>query len=246
MAKADNVHGGHRDRVRNELRSAGLNESTPPHKVIEYILYHSIPQKDTNIIAHELMNRYGSVSGMLDAPAESLMQVPGISKVSVSLLKLIVPVARIYSAEKSSNAQMLNSSESVARYIIGRYFGYDNEVFSMLSLTASGRLLGFDTLSSGEVNQVVVSVRQVVETAIKRNAVRIVIAHNHPGGVALPSGDDIRMTEMISNTLRHINITLSDHVIITDDDYVSMAQSRCFKYIFEPDPEPDPETEENT
>ncbi len=235
MAKNGNIHGGHRSRVRDELRASGLNEATPPHKVIEYILYHSIPQKDTNVIAHELISRFGSISGILDAPTESLMQVPGISKVSVSLLKLIVPVARIYSSEKSSSEQCFNDTESIARYIIGRYFGYGNEVFSMLSLSASGRLLGFDTLSNGEVNQVVVSVRQVVETAIKRNAVRVVIAHNHPGGVALPSPEDIRMTEMISNTLRHINIRVDDHIIITDDDYVSMSQSRCFKYIFEPE-----------
>lgn len=237
---AESVHSGHRKRVRKEFLFMGLNEATPPHKVIEYILFHSIPQKDTNQIAHELINRYGSISAILDAPVESLMQVKGISEVSVSLLKLILPVARIYQSEKSSKDKILNSLDEMAMYIFGKYFGYDKEVFSMLSLNAAGKVLGFDVLSSGNVSEVSVSVRDVVETALKRKAVSVVIAHNHPGGVALPSGEDIKMTEMIFNTLRHINVFLLDHVIVANDDYVSLVQSRCFNYIFDENNAPSP------
>ena len=82
--------------MRDEFLFKGISESTPPHKVVEYILFHSIPQKDTNETAHALLERFGSISGILDAPAEQLMQVKGISKVSVSLLKLILPVARCW------------------------------------------------------------------------------------------------------------------------------------------------------
>lgn len=237
---AESVHSGHRKRVRKEFLFMGLNEATPPHKVIEYILFHSIPQKDTNQIAHELINRYGSISAILDASVESLMQVKGISEVSVSLLKLILPVARIYQSEKSSKDKILNSLDEMAMYIFGKYFGYDKEVFSMLSLNAAGKVLGFDVLSSGNVSEVSVSVRDVVETALKRKAVSVVIAHNHPGGVALPSGEDIKMTEMIFNTLRHINVFLLDHVIVANDDYVSLVQSRCFNYIFDENNAPSP------
>lgn len=247
---AGSVHSGHRKRVRKEFLFMGLNEATPPHKVLEYILFHSIPQKDTNEIAHELLERYGSISAILDAPVESLMQVKGISEVSVSLLKLILPVARIYQSEKKSNNKVLNSLDEMAEYIVGKYFGYDKEVFSVLSMNAAGKVVGFDILSSGNVSEVSVSVRDIVETAIKRKAVCVVIAHNHPGGVALPSKEDISMTEMIFNTLKRINIYLADHVIIANDDYVSLAQSDCFKCIFElgeapsdPVPAPEPEAE---
>ena len=135
---------------------------------------------------------------------------------------------------------------------MGKYFGYENEVFSILSLSASGKVLGFDVLSSGNVSEVSVSMRDVVETVIKRKAVCAVIAHNHPGGVALPSGDDVKITEMIFNALKHINIALIDHIIIVNDDYVSLAQSTCFDYLFkggeaptsDPNEQTEPETEE--
>ena len=230
MAKS--VHSGHRDRVRDEFLFKGISESTPPHKVVEYILFHSIPQKDTNETAHALLERFGSISGILDAPAEQLMRVKGISKVSVSLLKLILPVARIYSSEKNSADKVLKDIDDISQYLLGKYFGYEKEVFSMLSLNASGKVLGYDVLSSGNVSEVTVSVRDIVEVVLKRRAVCVAIAHNHPGGVALPSEEDIKITELIDRTLKNINAKLLDHVIIAGDDYVSMAQSRCFDYIF--------------
>lgn len=230
---AESIHSGHRKRVRKEFLFAGLNEATPPHKVVEYILFHSIPQKDTNEIAHELLERFGSISGILDAPVESLMKVKGISEVSVSLLKLILPVARIYQSEKKSTDKVLDDLDDIGQYLTGKYFGYDYEVFSMLSLNAAGKVLGFDILSSGNVSEVTISLRDIVETVLKIKANCVVIAHNHPGGVALPSNEDVKMTEMIFNTLRTINVALLDHIIIVDDDYVSLRQSRCFNYMFE-------------
>ena len=218
--------------MRDEFLFKGISESTPPHKVVEYILFHSIPQKDTNETAHALLERFGSISGILDAPAEQLMQVKGISKVSVSLLKLILPVARIYSSEKNSADKVLKDIDDISQYLLGKYFGYDKEVFSMLSLNASGKVLGYDVLSSGNVSEVTVSVRDIVEVVLKRRAVCVAIAHNDPGGVALPSEEDIKITELIDRTLKNINAKLLDHVIIAGDDYVSMAKSRCFDYIF--------------
>lgn len=231
MAKS--VHSGHRDRVRDEFLFKGISESTPPHKVVEYILFHSIPQKDTNETAHALFGTLRiDIRHTRRTCGASFMQVKGISKVSVSLLKLILPVARIYSSEKNSADKVLKDIDDISQYLLGKYFGYDKEVFSMLSLNASGKVLGYDVLSSGNVSEVTVSVRDIVEVVLKRRAVCVAIAHNHPGGVALPSEEDIKITELIDRTLKNINAKLLDHVIIAGDDYVSMAQSRCFDYIF--------------
>lgn len=230
MAKS--VHSGHRDRVRDEFLFKGISESTPPHKVVEYILF-TLYRKRTQMKPRtrfwNASDRYPAYS---NAPAEQLMQVKGISKVSVSLLKLILPVARIYSSEKNSADKVLKNIDDISQYLLGKYFGYDKEVFSMLSLNASGKVLGYDVLSSGNVSEVTVSVRDIVEVVLKRRAVCVAIAHNHPGGVALPSEEDIKITELIDRTLKNINAKLLDHVIIAGDDYVSMAQSRCFDYIF--------------
>lgn len=229
----EGVHDGHRERVKQEFLKNGFNESTPPHKIIEMLLFYSIPRKDTNEIAHELLNRFGSVSGILDAPVEQLTEVKGISLNTAALIKLIIPIARRYSLEKGAKTENYSNLDEVCKYLLQRYFGYANEVFSVTSFSGSGRMLGFDILGEGNISEVNVSTREVVETVLKRQAVCAIIAHNHPDGVAIPSEEDIMITKNIKSALSHINIRLLDHIVICGDDYVSMAQSRLYKRIFE-------------
>lgn len=229
----EGVHDGHRERVKQEFLKNGFNESTPAHKIIEMLLFYSIPRKDTNEIAHELLNRFGSVSGILDAPAERLTEVKGVTLNTAALIKLIIPIARRYSLEKGTKTENYSTLDEVCRYLMQRYFGYTKEVFSVTSFSGSGRMLGFDVLGEGNVSEVNVSTREVVETVLKRQAVCVIIAHNHPDGVAIPSEEDIVITKNIKSALSHINIRLIDHIVICGDDYVSMAQSRLYKGIFE-------------
>lgn len=232
MNMGDSIHSGHRERVRREFLKNGFTEATPPHKIIEMLLFYSIPRKDTNEIAHELLNRFGSISGILDAPVERLTEVPGVNINTAALIKLIIPIARIYRSDKCAAAEKFSSMDDICTYLMNKYFGYDKEVFSVMSISAGGKLIGYDILSVGNVSEVNISTREVIETVLKRRAACAVIAHNHPDGVALPSKEDIAVTETVSSALSHINVKLLDHIVISGDDYVSMAQSRCFKYIF--------------
>ncbi|MGN0493169.1 MAG: RadC family protein [Acutalibacteraceae bacterium] len=229
----DGVHDGHRERVKQEFLKNGFDESTPPHKIMEMLLFYSIPRKDTNEIAHELLNRFGSISGILDAPANQLTEIKGVSLNTVALLKLVISVARIYRTEKSEKQGRFNNLDEVCDYILSRYFGYTNEVFSVISFSGNGRILGFDILGEGNVSEVNVSTREIIETALNRQAVSVIIAHNHPSGTAVPSEEDIAVTKNIQSALSHINVKLLDHIVICGDDYVSMAQSRLFRKIFE-------------
>lgn len=229
---ADGVHDGHRERVKREFLKNGFNENTPPHKILEMLLFYSIPRKDTNEIAHDLINRFGSVAGVIDAPIEELTKVKGVSLHTASLIKLLVPVIRCYVSEKSSKKISYSNIDEVCAYLLHQYIGYTKEVFSVVSFSGSGRMLGFDVLGEGNVSEVNISVREVVETVLKRKAVCVIIAHNHPNGVAIPSQEDIAVTLNIKNALSHINIRLLDHIVISDDDYVSMEQSRRYKDIF--------------
>ena len=229
----DGIHDGHRERVKEEFLKNGFNESTPPHKVIEMLLFYSIPRKDTNDIAHRLINRFGSISGILDAPVEQLTEVKGISLNTAILIKLIISIARIYRCEKGKKIDGYSNHDDVCDYIVSKYFGYTKEVFSVTSFGGKGNLLGFDILGEGNISEVNVSTREVIETVLKRQAVCAIIAHNHPGGTAVPSAEDIAVTKNIQSALSHINVKLLDHVVISGDDYVSMAQSRLFKKIFE-------------
>lgn len=228
----ENIHSGHRERVKRDFLENGFNETTPPHKIIEMLLFYSIPRKDTNETAHELLNRFGSVSGILDASVEQLTEVPGVNINTAALIKLIIPIARIYKNDKSTAAEKFESIDGLCDYLMNKYFGYAREVFTVLSLTAGGKLIGCDVLSEGNISEVNISTREVIETVLKRRAACAVIAHNHPDGVALPSREDIDVTETVKSALSHINVKLLDHIIIAGDDYVSMAQSKCFKYIF--------------
>lgn len=228
------VHDGHRKRLKEEFLANGFDENTPPHKIMEMLLFYSIPRKDTNEIAHDLVNRFGgSVSGVLDAPIEELIKVNGVSRHTASLIKLMIPIIRCYVTEKNEKKINYSNIDDVCDYLVSRYISYTKEVFSVVSFSGSGRKLGFDILGEGNVSQVNISVREVVETALKRRAVCVIIAHNHPDGVAIPSEEDIAVTRNIQSALSHINIRLIDHIIIGGDDYVSLAQSRLYKDIFE-------------
>lgn len=229
----EGIHDGHRERVKQEFLKNGFNESTPPHKVIEMLLFYSIPRKDTNDLAHLLVNRFGSISGILDAPVEQLTEIKGISLNTAVLIKLIISVARIYHSEKSKNSGGYTNFDDVCKYIVSRYFGYTKEMFSVTSFSGNGRILGFDILGEGNVSEVNVSTREIIETVLKRQAVCAIIAHNHPNGTAVPSDEDIAITKNIQIALSHINVKLLDHIVICGDDYVSMSQSRLYKKIFE-------------
>ena len=122
--------------------------------------------------------------------------------------------------------------DDVCDYLMNQYIGYQKEVFSVISFSGGGKMLGFDILASGNVNEVSVSTRKVIETVINRNAVCAIIAHNHPNGTALPSKEDIAVTMDIKKALEHINVKLIDHIIIAGDDYVSMCQSQGYRDIF--------------
>ncbi len=230
---SDNLHKGHRERVRKEFLEKGFNEKTPPHKILEMLLFYSIPRKDTNEIAHELINKFGSLEAVLEAPYEQLVKVKGVSENTAALIKLIIPVASRYRSKIITNNAVLENSNQLGEYLVAKYMGFTKETLAITSLNAKGKVLGFDILSIGDASSVELSVRRVIETVIKRNPVCVVMSHNHPSGSALPSADDIRLTANISDTLSNINVRLLDHIIICENDYVSMAQSERFKHIFQ-------------
>jgi len=229
----DNKHTGHRERVRKDFLENGFSETTPQHKILEMLLFYSIPRKDTNEIAHELIDTFGSIEGVLDAPNEQLLKIKGISENTVALIKLILPIASIYRSQKATEKRTFTSSDSIGDYLIEKYLSYKKETLSITSFNGKGQLLGFDILSTGDSSSVELSVRRVIETVMKRNSTCVVIAHNHPSGNALPSPEDIALTENICSILSSINVKLLDHIIICNNDYISMYQTVRYRHIFQ-------------
>lgn len=227
-----NLHDGHRERMRKEFIENGFGEYTPDHKLLELLLFYCISRKDTNLLAHQLINRFGSLSGVLDASIDDLKKVKGIGDHAALLLTAIMPIARAYLKEKSELKPTFKTLEEIGDYLLKRYTGISLERASIMSLDSKGRLLGFDFLSEGDVSSVGISFRDAVSFLIDHNATVAVLAHNHPNGFAVPSPKDCILTEQLADSLKNIGIYLADHVVIANGDYVSMAQSREFLHIF--------------
>lgn len=228
----DNLHAGHRKRLRDEFMSALSDTTMPDHKLLELLLFYSIPRKDTNELAHTMLNRFGSFSALLDASPEELMSVDGITENSVVLLKLIIPIYRRYNIGKIDKVRHFDCMDSFFQYIINRYCGITREVFALSSFNAKGDLIGFDVLNRGDLSVVGISTRSVLEAVIRRKAAAVVLSHNHPGGTALPSREDVDCTSRIDTALQHIGVSLLDHVIVADSDCVSLSQSAAYRSLF--------------
>lgn len=230
---AEGLHDGHRERVLEDFLRNGFDSHTPPHKILEFLLFYCVPRRDTNELAHQLINRYGSVSGVLDAPVEELAKFNGLSLRGAALLKLIVPLSAVYNTEKAENISRFRSLGEIGKFMFERIRLFQDEKFAVLVLGADGSFRDFEILSTGNVNSVNVPIRDLMKLCLDKNGVIIAIAHNHPSGVAIPSNDDILLTERIADSLSHAGIRLIDHIITVSNDYVSMAQTPDYSYIFD-------------
>ena len=232
MANQENPHKDHRKHVRKEFLANGFSDATPPHKILELLLFFAIPRKDTNIIAHDLFNRFGSIAAVLEATPEELMRVDGIGESAAALIKLFLPVFREYNKEKSVKSSKITSIDQIGDALMKKYIGYTTEVFTLVTISNKGTVIAFDTIGECDVSSIGVSTRSVIEKVIERKAVGAVICHNHPNGNALPSSADLEMTRRLALALSHINVCLLDHIIIADDDWVSLYQTPDYSHIF--------------
>ena len=231
MVKAKNPHDGHRGRVKLRFLKEGLHNFAP-HEVIELLLFFGIPVKDTNELAHELLERFGSLSGVLEAPYEELKRVKGISDHVASLICFCCQLSHRYYGDKLSFGTVLNSIHEVGQYILPKFLGLKNEAVVLLSMDNRRKVLNCTTIFEGSVNATEINVRLALQQALRDNATVAVLAHNHPNGHAFPSADDIESTKILVKAMALADVRLVDHIIISEDDFVSMAQTPSLQYIF--------------
>ena len=228
MQKAD--HSGHRSRMKKKLAAHGL-DVFEPHEVLEVLLYYAIPQRNTNDIAKRLIDRYGSLSAVLDASAESLKDA-GLTEHQALYLKLFPDVSRLYLVDKYQNPQKIIEFDQVSDYILNKFIGYEEkENVFLLLLDKKGKEVYCGMIAHGNFNSANFSIRDVVTLAINYGAVYAFLAHSHPSGLALPSRDDVTATIDVSKALRLVGVTLVDHFIVADHDCVSMAESGLFERL---------------
>lgn len=221
-----NVHQGHRKRFRSAL-TASQWENANEHQILEYILSIVIPRKDTNPLAHTLIEEFGSLANVLDASVDDLLQINGIGEVSATFLHSIPSLFKKYKQSKIKQKPCLSCASNVFKYYRITFNHMPIEEFHVLSVDSCGYLISKKLVAKGSNNEVPFSLKTILEFAIRTQAAGIILLHNHPNGEPSPSPEDVKLTHQVYNNLMVNGITVLDHIIVGkhDDRYYSFKQS---------------------
>lgn len=218
---------GHRKRLRARFREEGLDHFDEV-SVLELLLFYAKPRTDTKTLARELLNRFGSLSRVLEATPAELETVDGVGESTSTLLALIPQLGRYYLVNRSENPKILNSTEKYGKFLVDNFHGRRDESVFLLCLDAKCKMLACQMVGQGSVSSANVPIRKIVELALSANATTVILAHNHPSGIAVPSEEDREATERLAVALNAMDIILADHVVVSDEDFVSLAQSGTY------------------
>ncbi len=227
------VHSGHRERIKNKFLAEGLDRFEP-HEVLELLLYFGIPLKDTNAIGHALINQFGSLSAVFDAPIEELTKVSGVGKSAATLIKLIPEICRRYQDNLNNDKKRIFGTEEAAKILIGKFMGRQNEAVVLMLMDSKSRLLYCDVINEGSAIAANIYIKKIVRQAVQYNAVYAILAHNHPSGNCLPSKQDLDTTRWVFNALQTVEVRMLDHIIVSDNDYFSVANTEIMPDLFDP------------
>lgn len=225
------MHEGHRQRLRERFRREGL-DNFQPHEVLELLLFYARARGDVNPLAHALLDTFGSLRGVLEAPVEQLMAVPGVGGETATLIAAMVPMFRRYELCICEERERLRNCAEVKEYCRALLTGLRKERFYVLSVSTQMRVIGQRMVAEGSLSEVPAYPRQVVETALNHNAYGVILCHNHPGGDVRPSKGDIDVTCNLEMVLSRLGIALIDHIIISDGQVYSMMEHKDFTSSF--------------
>ena len=223
------IHDGHRERMKERFTEHGL-DGFHDVNALELLLFYAVPRRDTNELAHALLNRFGSLDAVFSASVYELEEVPGVGRSTAVLISLIPELAKRCAVSRTREVTVFDSSSAIGRYLAPRLGTLPVEHVYLLCLDAQKQLIKTVELSSGVVDSVSVSSRQAVEAALHHRASSVVLAHNHPTGNVNPSRDDEALTRRIRDALALVDIPLDDHIIIGGQSWFSFADSGLLLY----------------
>lgn len=230
MASSGAEHSGHRQRVRKKFIENGF-DVFEPHEVLEMFLFYAIPRKDTNPLAHRLLDRYMNIGGVCDAPIDELISEFNLSESAAVYIKMLPEMSRLYNESKMSDDNIIDY-ENLGKLFQAKFIGRTSEAVALMLGDAKGKMIYFNIISKGSLNSSDMPIRKIVDLSLRHNAKTAFLAHNHPSGTALPSHSDLLTTQKVRETLLSVGVDLIDHFIITDDDYVSLRESGLAGNIF--------------
>lgn len=224
MEKNERLHEGHRSRLRQRFENEGLRDFQP-HEALELLLFYSVPMKDTNELAHRLLDKFGSLDRVLDADISQLTRVEGVGYNTAVLLRLMPELAQYYAKVRFNKKVRIENSEEMGEYMCSRIGMFPYEAFAAAAFDSGRNEIAFEIISEGSVSQTEVQLRRLTEFAIRRRAEILVVAHNHVAGAPMPSHADREATRIMCRALLQIGIRVADHIIVSGDRYYSFAMN---------------------
>ncbi|MGR4000574.1 MAG: DNA repair protein RadC [Alphaproteobacteria bacterium] len=205
---------GHRERLRRRILEHG-SSSLQDYELLEALLTYAVPRQDMKPIAKRLEKTYGSISGALRADPLKLQNVNGIGASSAALLQVVSEISKRDARSEIKDQEIVFSNwDHVRRYVRSIYKGAKKESLHILFLDGQNRLIADEVASQGTIDRTTVYVREILERALHYAASSIILVHNHPSGDLTPSEEDLDMTRSIQEALRHVEISLHDHLIV--------------------------------
>lgn len=216
-----NIHRNHRQKVREKYYAGGF-KGMAPHNILEMLLFFGIPYKDTNPIAHELIDRFGSLSAVFEASRTDLMQIKGMTENAACLITMMLPLYQTYSRELVKRRPNFKDIKELAEFLRSLYLdsNYIERVF-ILCFDANNTLITYRMIGEGDVSSSSFDMRKLASIVLETNAASVVLSHNHPHGISAPSYQDGEATAAIAALLNTLKVKFTDHIIVTDKDYFS-------------------------
>lgn len=228
------IHMGHRRRMRQIALTEGLDRFTDV-QIVEMFLFFVFPNGDTNPLAHRLLERFGSIRGVLEARREELLTVRGIGESAANFIRFIQLFAGQYLRSSSFSdpvRKRFRTTESVRKYYEGVFLGAKDEQIRAMAITEDLYLVKEEMILSGTFGKVELSARKLADFTLRNGCDRVILAHNHPRGLAIPSSVDVEVTTKLSRLLFELDILMLDHVIVAPSGSFSLRESRVGKAVW--------------
>ncbi len=221
---------GHRERLRERFRKGGP-DGFHDYELLELLLTYAIPRRDVKPIAKELIKRFGSLSGVLDAGQKELEEISGIGPFSAILIRMVKEICSVYLGEGLKGRDVLSSPKAVVDFVRMKLSGLPYEAFMVIYLNTKNEVLNWEVIQEGTVDRAVVFPRRIIEGALAQHASGLILVHNHPSGHHSPSEEDQYLTRTIVGAARTLDLRILDHIVVGKDGHFSFMENRLLDNI---------------
>ena len=233
MEKTVNPHANHRQRMLDRAMANGF-DNFADHELLEMMLFYSIPRVNTNPTAHALLERFSTVKDVMSASVDELCTVDGVGTKSAVMIGLLTELMRRYERAAFQQPMSYRSVGQIARYLHPYFVGVNVERLYLLLFNNRMNLIDCILISEGVVNATDISITKISKAIFQKNAAAVLLAHNHPNGLPIPSEEDIQMTEALQVHLSTFNVVLLEHLVFVDYRYQPIVLEERGKYRVSP------------